>query len=192
MTSRARRAQRRPIAVAVCGWALVAVLGFGTVSCTSDPTPADGGSATAPTGGGLEGAPTVSRAPAIALTGMGDFGGGVTAKIVRIEPVQASASRPGDVGGPAVAVTVEIDNASSAPISLAGAAVSLSDANAVTAPSVSGAPAAPFAGMIVEGGKAEATYVFVVPADARNPVTVTLGYSPSSPTLVFAGDVAAG
>ena len=44
--------------------------------------------------------------------------------------------------------------------------------------------------MMVQGGKAQATYVFAVPNDARNPVTITLAYSPSAPTLSFAGEVA--
>ena len=44
--------------------------------------------------------------------------------------------------------------------------------------------------MVVEGGNAAATYVFAVPNDARNPVTITIAHSPSAPTLSFAGEVA--
>jgi hypothetical protein len=134
----------------------------------------------------------VTRAPAIDLATAGDFGNGVTARITQITPIQATASLPGDLEGPAIAVTIEIDNTSPTPVGLTGAAVTLTDSAGNQAANSSGNSAAPLAGMVVEGGKATGTYVFVVPPDARNPVTITVGYSPSSPTLVFAGEVAAG
>jgi hypothetical protein len=34
--------------------------------------------------------------------------------------------------------------------------------------------------------------VFTVPADQRNPVTVTVNYSTGAPTLVFTGQVSGG
>ena len=68
--------------------------------------------------------------------------------------------------------------------------MTLTDSAGNPAPSIRDSSAAPFAGMMVEGGKAQVTYVFVVPDDGRNPVTITIAYSASSPTLAFAGEIA--
>lgn len=169
--------------------ALTATLAFSSVSCTSDS-----GSESRPTTASssrvaVEAVPT-TRAPSIGLGDTGDFGGSVTAKITQITPVQATGTRPGEASGPGVAVTFEIDNGSAAPIGLGSVAVNMTDSAGDLAPNINDITAAPFAGMAVEGGKAQATYVFAVPNDARNPVTITLAYSPSSPTLSFAGEIA--
>ena len=138
----------------------------------------------------LEGAPAARTVPAIDLTATGDFGGSVTAKITQIGPVQATADLPGQTAGPAVALTIEVDNGSSAPIGLDGIRVTLADSSGAAATSTTGNSAAPFAGMMVEGGRAEGTYVFIVPPENRDPVTITVTYSTSAPAVVFAGPVA--
>ena len=193
MTAHLRPASRRLIATSAARLALAGVLTVGAVSCTSgSASPPDGGTVSTPTTSAvLEGAP-VTRAPAIDIGSTGDFGGGVTAKITQITPIQATASLPGDLEGPAIAVTIEIDNSASTAIGLTGVTVGVTDSAGASAPMSSGNAAEPFAGMLVEGGKATGTYVFTVPPETRNPVTITVGYSPSSPTLVFAGEVAAG
>ena len=89
-------------------------------------------------------------------------------------------------------LTIEVDNGSSAPISLDGFTVALTDSTGAAATITTGNSAAPFAGMMVEGGKAQGTYVFVVPQENRDPVTITMTYSTSSPAVVFAGPVASG
>ena len=47
-------------------------------------------------------------------------------------------------------------------------------------------------GALAAAGSAKGMYVFTVPADARNPVTVTVNYSSGAPTLVFTGAVSGG
>lgn len=191
MTARPRGLTTRTTAARL---ALATAMAFAIAGCTSGTATApDGGSSAATTTPSAvrEGAP-VTSAPSIDLSAVGDFGGGVTAKITKISPVQATASLPGDIEGPAIAITIEIDNASPAPIGLTGVAVSLTDSAGNPATSSRGNSAEPLAGMLVESGKATGTYVFAVAPDARNPVTFTIGYSPGSPTLVFAGDVPAG
>ena len=113
----------------------------------------------------------------------------MTARLAQVNPVQA-APIVGATEEAAIAVTIEIDNGSAAPIGLDSVAVTLTDSAGNPAPRINDSSAAPFAGMVVQGGKAQANYVFAVPNDARNPVTITVAYSPSALTLAFAGEIA--
>lgn len=134
----------------------------------------------------------VTTAPAVGLTDPADFGGQVSARITRIDPVQAGATLPGEVSGPAVAITVEIANSSAQPVGLDSVTVTLTDAAGNPAGSIGSAPSAPLAGVLAAGSTANGTYVFTVPVDQRNPVTVTVTYSSGAPTLVFSGPVSGG
>ena len=133
----------------------------------------------------------VTTAPPVALTDTADFGGKVTAKIAEISPTQATATLPGEVSGPAVAVTVEVDNGSADTIGLDSVTVTLTDSAGNAASTVTGSTGA-LSGALGAAESAKGMYVFSVPADARNPVTVTVTYSSGAPTLVFTGAVAGG
>jgi len=137
----------------------------------------------------------VTTAPAVALTDTADFGGQVSARISQVSAVQATATLPGEISGPAVAVTVQITNGSGQAIGLDAVTVTMADAggNPATAISVNPAdPSGPLQGALSAGASASGTYVFTVPADQRNPVTVTVNYSSGAPTVVFTGQVAGG
>ena len=141
------------------------------------------------TGGVLEGAPS-TKAPSIGLTDTGDFGSSVTATLSQVEPLQAAPI----VGAPeqaAIEVTIEIDNGSAVPIGLDNFQLTLTDSAGDPATAIDGGLATPFAGMMVPGGKAQATYLFAVPNDVRNPVTISVARPPGAPTLSFVGEVAA-
>jgi hypothetical protein len=159
-----------------------------------DPAPVSTAGPIAPAGNIDQIVPEVpvTTAPAVALTDTADFGGQVTARISQVSAVQATATRPGEVSGPAVAVTVEIANGSGAPIGVDAVTVTLTDAGGNPATSISTTPAAPLQGVLDAGTTKSGTYVFTVPADQRNPVTVTVNYSSGAPTLVFTGQVAGG
>jgi len=133
----------------------------------------------------------VTSAPPVALTDTADFGGKVTAKIAEITPIQATATLPGEISGPAVAVTVEVDNGSADTIGLDSVTVTLTDSAGNPASTVSGSTGE-LSGALAAAGSAKGMYVFTVPADARNPVTVTVNYSSGAPTLVFTGAVSGG
>lgn len=134
----------------------------------------------------------VTTAPAVALTDTADFGGRVTARISQVSAIQANATLPGEVAGPAVAVTVEVANGSAAAIGLDTVTVTAQDAAGNPATSISADPAAALTGSLDPGATASGTYVFTVPTDQRNPITVTVNYSTGAPTLVFSGAVAGG
>ena len=47
----------------------------------------------------------------------------------------------------------------------------------------------PFCGMVAAGESADGVYVFSVPADARDSVTIEVGYQAGAPLLLFTGPV---
>lgn len=134
---------------------------------------------------------SVTVAPPVALTDTADFGGQVTARISEVKAVQATASLPGEISGPAISATVEITNGSADPIGVDSVTVTLTDAAGNPAVPIDD-NATPLQGVVQPGASATGTYVFTVPADQRNPVTVTVNYSAGAPTLVFTGQVAGG
>lgn len=134
----------------------------------------------------------VTTAPAVGLTDPADFGGQVSARIAQVNGVQATATLPGEVSGPAVAVTVEITNSSAQAIGLDSVTVTLSDTAGNPASPISADPSAPLSGVLDAGAAKSGTYVFTVPTDQRNPISVTVTYSSGAPTLVFTGQVAGG
>ncbi len=115
-------------------------------------------------------------------------GDGVVADVVSIRAIDATAVGPGNIAGPALRVTVRITNGTAAPISLDGVAVDLAHGVEQLPASPVGDPsAAPFAGSLQPGEGAEGIYVFTVPADDRELVTLSVGYQAGAPFMVFTG-----
>ncbi|MGY1727479.1 hypothetical protein ACI79J_10960 [Geodermatophilus sp. SYSU D01062] len=115
-------------------------------------------------------------------------GNGVTATVEGLEAVEGSAEGPGQVAGPAVRVTVRIVNGTDAPVSLDAVAVDMTHGpDATPASPLDDVSAAPFSGTVEPGGSAAGVYVFTVPEDDRDAVTVAVGYQAGAPYLVFAG-----
>lgn len=159
-----------------------------------DPVPVSTAGPIAPAGNIDQIVPEVpvTTAPAVGLTDTAEFGGQVSARIAGVTAVQATATLPGEVSGPAVAVNLEITNGSAQAIGLDSVTVTLTDAAGNPAGSMAADPSAPLSGVLDAGATKAGTYVFTVPADQRNPVTVTVTYSSGAPTLVFTGQVAGG
>jgi hypothetical protein len=118
-------------------------------------------------------------------------GNGVVATLTGIEAIQGTANGPGNVAGPALRVTVTIDNGTAEAITLAGAAVNMYyGADRTPASPLDDPSQQPFGiDMVQPGASAEAVYVFTVPADQRDLVTVEVGYEAGAPLLLFSGPV---
>lgn len=128
--------------------------------------------------------------PAVALDATAAAGDGVTAHLASIDAVTGEAGSPGQIAGPALRVTVRITNGTDADISLEGVAVNLYYGPDNTPASPAQHPsAAPFTGSLPAGDEAEAVYVFSVPEDSRDHVTVEVGYQPGAPLMIFSGPV---
>lgn len=130
--------------------------------------------------------PEESKAP-VKLDKPSETGTGLTARLVTIKAVSAEAQLPGEVAGPALAITVEVANAASQAADLDSVVVNVLDADKAPATQMSTAPSKPFSGRVSAGEKARAVYVFTVPKDKRRPVTVTVSIR-DAPVLVFTGD----
>ncbi len=128
-----------------------------------------------------------SLAP-VGLTEEAAVGNGVTATVEDLEAVLGSAQGPGQVAGPAVRVTVRIVNGTGAPLSLDAVAVDVTYGPGATPASPLDDPsAAPFTGTAGPGESATGIYVFTVPEDRRDALTVAVGYQAGAPYLVFTG-----
>jgi hypothetical protein len=115
---------------------------------------------------------------------------GVVLTVPRIEAIQGAAEGPGNVAGPAVRVTIRIENETGDPLSLDGVAVNMfhGEENTPASP-LEDRTRQPFVGDLPDGEAAEGVYVFSVPADARDLVSVELGYRAGAPRAVFSGPV---
>ena len=145
----------------------------------------------APTPGSLDPVPVAepSRAPAVSLDAIGDFGTGLTLRIVDIAAVEGVARGPGEISGPALRLTMEARNSSRRPVSLEGMVVALDHGATKTPAATLSEPGGdPFVGQVAPGGTARASYVFAIPEGARDRVRVTTSYTGSAPTVIFRGD----
>lgn len=208
----------RPGAVAT-GAALSVVLGVLVTACggsdgtTSDPTDrppvstaavtSSGASSGSPTGTAATGNPSTSTSvptspapsgaastrPPVGLDGTGVFRAGLTATVTAIEPLTATAALPGEIAGPAVRLTVAVQNGLGTAIDLGNVTVDLQDAAAASATPLSGNGARPLTGSLAPGASTTGVYVFSLAADDRDGVTLYVTASAALPVVVFAGDL---
>jgi hypothetical protein len=156
-----------------------------TTISTPVPPPGGGGnvSSTVPTR-------AVATSTAVPLTAPATFAGGVTATVTSVRAVTATAVGPGEIGGPAVAVTVSLKNGSAAAVLLGNYFVSLTDSAKQAGISTTGDPARPWSGQLAPGQTASGVWVFTVPTANRAPVTITVSDAAGASTLTFTGTVA--
>lgn len=113
---------------------------------------------------------------------------GIEVRVSDVESVQGVAQGPGEIAGPAVRVSVEVINKSDEGVAMDLALVNVyygSDRTPATA--LSGPGLAPLTGSIPAGKSATGAYVFSVPEDERDQLTVEFSYSTDAPTVVFSG-----
>ncbi|WP_152187780.1 hypothetical protein [Georgenia satyanarayanai] len=131
----------------------------------------------------------VTVRPPVGLDEAGDFGTGLTVRLTAIEPVDGVARAPGEIAGPALAVTVQAVNDSTAPVSLADVVVFLSSGPDRTPASDLGQGSTPLGGSLDAGSSTTGTYVFTVPDDERDDLRVEISYTGEAPTVAFTGAV---
>jgi hypothetical protein len=154
-----------------------------SVSPPSPPTPTP----TGPTENVDEPPPSLPEVP---LDGAAAVGNGIVATLPKIEAIEGTAVGPGNIAGPALRVTVRVENGTAEAVSLDGVAVNMSYGPERTPASPLDDPSRrPFGGMVAAGQSAEAIYVFSIPAGDRDAVTVEVGYQAGAPLLLFTGPV---
>ena len=106
------------------------------------------------------------------------------AVLVGSREVTVEARGPGEIGGPAIAVTLAVTNPSARRLSLRAVAVTAEidgqEAEVATAP-----PAAPLGGVLAPGATVRAVYVFVVPRQVRGSLELTVSLAPEVPVARF-------
>lgn len=129
----------------------------------------------------------VSKRP-VRLEQPSDAGAGVQVRIRSVKAITAKAQLPGEVAGPAVALTVSVRNRSSRPLDLNAVVVTLTDATQAPGNEMSAKPARPLTGHLPVGRTSVGVYVFTVDQDRRNPVSVAVTLAGEAPVVVFKGD----
>ena len=150
-----------------------------TASPTTAPAPAKPGKLDARYGGVVASTAEVShdvKTP-----------GGLTAKVASVESYTATATRPGEVSGPAVKVTLTLVNSTGSdfPVSTATVNAYYGSASTPADPVQGDASAKPFSGTLKPGASATAVYVFTVPAADAGDVTLTLSDQAGAQLVVF-------
>jgi hypothetical protein len=168
-----------------------------TATAAAATTPVPAGTATvpstspssAPATGATDGGEDLPPAlPAVPLDQTAAVGNGVTASVVSIDEIQGHAVGPGNVDGPALRITVRLDNGTSDGVLLDGVSVNLAyGPDRTPASLIDDSSRRPFTGILSPGDSAEGTYVFTVPADSRDQLSLEVGYQAGAPVLVFTG-----
>ncbi len=128
--------------------------------------------------------------PAVALDERGEVGDGVTATVRSLEAIEGTGYGPGNIAGPALRVTLLLENGTQDPLDLGGVAVELTTGpDSAPASPLDDPSQAPFPGTLASGESAEGVYVFTVPVDQRDLVTISVGHRPGAPVMVFRGSV---
>ena len=115
---------------------------------------------------------------------------GASVRLVSFTSTQAEASLPGEVSGPAVVMVVEFTNGTSEPIDLDGVTVDLQHGDGISAGLVTSADHEALAGVLAPGEAASGSYLFTIPTDDRDEVTVSIKFAADEPRLFFAGSIA--
>lgn len=124
----------------------------------------------------------------VPLTGSAKFENGVAVRVTSVRGVTSHAVGPGQVGGPALALTVKIKNGSKAALDLSTVTVALSGAKGVPGILATGSPYAPLDGSLPGGDSAKGTYVFTLAKAYRRPITVQVQYGNGQTVLQFSGN----
>ncbi|NEK85472.1 hypothetical protein GCU60_06820 [Blastococcus saxobsidens] len=126
--------------------------------------------------------------PEVAIDAAAAVGNGIVATIASVEAIEGTAVGPGNIAGPALRVTVRIENGTAEAVSLDGVAVNLAyGADRTPASPLDDPSRRPFTGMVDPDRSGEGVYVFSVPTDVRDLVTVEVGYQAGAPLLLFTG-----
>jgi len=134
----------------------------------------------------------VVELPPVSLAATASFGNAVSARVARSVRVDGVGKGIGEISGPAILVTVEFTNASSAPVDLDYVVVNLFGSDGAPGQTLWGDERTkPFSGTLAPGGTRSADFVLRLPASHGPTVTVTVSYGADTPTAVFTGDVAA-
>lgn len=152
-----------------------------SAAATSYPLPTP----TAP----VSGEPTPPpQAPPVGFDEPAEVVPGVTFSIADLEAIEGEAEGRGQVAGPAIRFRVDIINATSEPVDLGTTVVNLFMGTSQNpAQDLSGPGVEPFPAQVGAGGTASGVFVFNVPLEHRDQVTISVDFAVGVPVVVFQG-----
>ncbi|CAN5247223.1 hypothetical protein BH09ACT10_BH09ACT10_20460 [soil metagenome] len=112
-----------------------------------------------------------------------------SARVLKVESVTSKAKGPGEISGPAVRVTLEITAGDKAVSSSQIAVNAYYGKDATPAIPMTRPGGAPFEGTIKAGSSKSGVYLFNVPKNHRDDLTVELYYAGNKAPVRFTGDV---
>ncbi len=179
-------------ALTVCALLAGLLLSGCTASGSPTTTVPAGTPVPAPSGGNVtETVPASPTPEAIKtdLTAPVEPASGVKVQITKVEAINAKGQGPGEVSGPAVAVTISLTNSGSAEFDTSLLSVNLEDSKGLPGGGMIGPPADWIKKPVPGGGSVSGVYVFSVPKANRDPITVLVSVNPGVPTVEFSGKV---
>jgi hypothetical protein len=132
---------------------------------------------------------SVSTRSPVSMGKSASFSNTLRARALSAIEFRAKATRPGEISGPAVRVTVQIDNESRSTASLAGVAVTCHDAAGTPLVAMESSPVQPFATTVPAHASAKGVYVFELAKGWHNPLTFVLTNAATRSAVQFNGRV---
>lgn len=178
------------VAIVVCAGALTACTAEPEPEPNTDPLPT--ATVPAPDGGSID--ETVAPAdPAPSheaeLGDTADLEDGVAVTVTDVELLDVEAHTPGEIAGPAVALTIDIANGTDDVIDLSTAMVSVTGSAGSYGQPTTSEPYQPFTGSVQPGAESSGIYVFRLPAEEREALEVVVQYVAGAPIALFVGSL---
>lgn len=123
----------------------------------------------------------------LALHEVAKVPGGYLVEVGDLEELVVEARVAGEVSGPAIAVTVHLENESTSALDTSQVTVTATNDAGEPLSHLSGPPSNPFEGRLEPGGSAQAVYVFGLTEGSVHPLTITVTPAPDVPVAVFVG-----
>lgn len=130
---------------------------------------------------------TPSPAKSVDVKKTASVSSGLEVNLASIKGIQAQATNPGEISGPAIAVTITVHNRTGKPVELDNVVVTATDSANQASSEITGPPASPFTGSVTQGAKANGTYIFRMDAGVRSNVRIVVSVGPQFPDAVFTG-----
>lgn len=193
--------RRRIIWAAIVVVALLAVgVTWGVLATASSREPANAGPTQSvpptptvwptPTAGATETVVPTAPPSEVPIDEPAEVGGSVIAEVTSVERFTSTGGTPGELGGPALRITVKVTNNGSSPADLSGASVTTAfGKDAVPGSELGGDGTSTLPASIQPGKSASATYAFVIPGE-QDTIRVTLDLLQGEPVVVFEGKIA--
>lgn len=113
----------------------------------------------------------------------------ISINVSKVEAITTKATTPGEIAGPALAMTVSIHNGSVENINVDSTIVTLTNSKNVLGQPTTSDPQHPFTGELTPGSTAQGVYVFLLPTDARTGLTLSVEYAAGQAIAQFVGDI---